>query len=128
MIDIMLQLKNGTFGKRRNYIMTLETDRMEILERLEAMDGKFRTRVNVENAIIAEFNKALDRDINKDLDGTIIMKFVWFDCHQFVRDNPEIAKLLDFDLEEFINIIIEEYEEFGIVEEGYDDWIVGDAA
>ena len=124
----MLQLKNGTFGKRRNYIMTLVTDKMEILERLEAMDGKFRTRVNVENAIIAEFNKALDRDINKDLDGTIIMKFVWFDCHQFVRDNPEIAKLLDFDLEEFINIIIEEYEEFGIVEEGYDDWIVGDAA
>jgi hypothetical protein len=124
----MLQLKNGTFGKRRNYIMTLVTDKMEILERLEAMDGKFRTRVNVENAIIAEFNKALDRDINKDLDGTIIMKFVWFDCHQFVRDNPEIAKLLDFDLEEFINIIIEEYEEFGIVEEGYDDWVVGDAA
>ena len=108
--------------------MTLETDRMEIIERLEAMDGKFKIRVNVENAIVAEFNKALDRDINKDLDGTIVMKFVWFDCHQFVRDNPEIARLIDFDLEEFINIIIEEYEEFGVVEEGYADWVVGDAA
>ena len=124
----MLQLKNGTFGKRRNYIMTLVTDKMEIIERLEAMGDKFRTRIHAENAIIAEFNRALDRDINKDLDGTLVMKFVWFDCHQFVRDNPEIAKLLDFDLEEFINIIIEEYEEFGIVEEGYDDWIVGEAA
>jgi hypothetical protein len=108
--------------------MTLVTDRMEILERLEAMDGKFKIRVNVENAIVAEFNKALDRDINKDLDGTIVMKFVWFDCHQFVRDNQEIARLIDFDLEEFINILIEEYEEFGVVEEGYDDWVVGDAA
>ena len=124
----MLQLKNGTFGKRRNYIMTLETDRMEIIERLEAMDGKFKIRVNVENAIVAEFNKALDRDANKDLDGTVLTKFVWFDCHQFVRDNPEIARLIDFDLEEFINIIIEEYEEFGVVEEGYADWVVGDAA
>ena len=70
------------------------------------------------------------RSWNRKTNRTIksFVKFVWFDCHQFVRDNPEIARLIDFDLEEFINIIIEEYEEFGVVEEGYDDWVVGDAA
>lgn len=109
--------------------MTLVTDKMEIIERVEAMNKKAKIRMLVENKIVQEFNRALDRDINKDLDGSIVMAFVRFDCHQFVRDNPiRIGEAIDFDLETFLQILIEEYEEFGVVEEGYDDWIVGEAA
>ena len=102
--------------------MTLVTDRLEITERVDAMGKKFKTRMLVENKIIEEFNRALDRDANKDFDGKLVMKFVWFDCHQFVRDNPiRIGENIDFDLEEFIQIIIEEYEEFGEVHLNYDE-------
>lgn len=109
--------------------MTLVTDRLEITERVDAMDKKFKIRMLIENKIVQEFNRALDRDVNKDHDGTIVMAFVRFDCHQFVRDNPiRIGSKIDFDLETFLQILIEEYEEFGVVEEGYADWVVGDAA
>ena len=107
--------------------MTLVTDKMEIAERLEDMNKKFKIRILIENKIVEEFNRALDRDANKDFDGNLVMKFVWFDCHQFVRDNPiRIGEKIDFDLEDFIQILIEEYEEFGVVETYEDFGLFGD--
>jgi len=96
--------------------MTLVTDRMEIAERLDAMGPVVKKRIEAENAIIREFNRTAVADINYDNNGELVTAFARFDCHQFVRDNPSIAAAIDFDLEEFLQILIEEYEEFGKVE------------
>jgi len=96
--------------------MTLVTDKMEIAERLDAMGPVVKRRIGAENAIIREFNRTVVADINYDNNGELVMAFARFDCHQFVRDNPSIAAAIDFDLEEFLQILIEEYEEFGKVE------------
>lgn len=96
--------------------MTLVTDKMEIAERLDAMGPVIKESIKAENAIVREFSRTIAADINHNNDGELVKAFARSGCHQFVRDNPSIAAAINFNLEELLQVLIEEYEEFGEIE------------